>query len=71
MKETKVESLECDTSTEDLQARIIPRDLGLASRPFDVSAVKKCYIREGSKPPYVLREVDCSDIIIIEEKFKL
>jgi len=70
MKETKVESLECDTSTEDLQARIIPRDLGLASRPFDVSAVRKCYIKKKG-PPVVLEEIDCSDIIIIDEKFKL
>ena len=70
MQETKAEVFSHATSTEDLQARIIPMDLGLASRPFDVSAVRKCYIKKKG-PPVVLEEIDCSDIIIIDEKFTM
>ncbi len=71
MKETKVRGSRDDASAKDQQARIVPLDLDLARRPFDLSAKRKCYIIFDKGPPPILEEIDCGDIIIVDEKFSM
>ena len=54
--------------TRDSRARIVPKDLGRLTRPFDVSRKRKCYIVFDKGPPPVLQEVDCEDIVIVDEE---
>ena len=71
MKEAKVRSSRGDAAVEGRQVRIIPLDLDLARRPFDVSAKRKCYIIFDKGPPPVLQEIDCGDIVIVDDKFTM
>ncbi len=70
MKEAKVVA-RSDAAAKDRQARIIPLDLDLARRPFDQSAARKCYVIFDKGPPPILTEVDCGDIVIVDEKFSM
>ena len=70
MKEAKVVA-RGDAAAKDRQARIIPLDLDLVRRPFDQSAARKCYVIFDKGPPPVLTEVDCGDIVIVDEKFSM
>jgi hypothetical protein len=58
-----------DATPEGLRARIVPKDLDMAHRPFEATAKKKCYVIYDKGPPPVLTEVDCGDIVIVDEKF--
>ena len=69
--ENQVKSSSGDAAAEDRRARIVPIDLGLAHRPFDTSAEasakRKCYVIFDKGPPPVLTEVDCGDIVIVDD----
>ncbi len=71
MKEAKAMGSRSSTVVKDRQARIIPLDLDQARRPFDLSAKRKCYIIFDKGPPPVLQEIDCGDIVIVDEKFTM
>jgi hypothetical protein len=72
MKESKASSSSDAAAVEDRRARVIPMtDLDLARRPFDASAKRKCYVIFDKGPPPVLQEIDCGDIVIVDDKFTI
>ena len=64
---TQVKSSCGDGAAEDSRARIVPKDLGRLTRPFDASQKRKCYVIFDKGPPPVLQEIDCGDIVIVDD----